>query len=314
MPHSVRDRPQHFSFLTTARYCRDFLQSRRKVRLLRDRRSAGVLWALAVVGCFAWAGDIAPALAQSEPVPTGVVAPAAEQIVPPLMDNSPIPTKNLLQVLRDGGPMMIPILVCSFLLLVFVFERAVSLRRGRVIPGPFVQRFLTQLRDRELDRDTAWELCEENRSPVSEVFGAAVKKWGRPSVEVEQAVIDAGERVTNGLRKYLRLFNGICTISPMLGLLGTVFGMISSFNSIATSNAMGRPDLLASGIGEALLTTAAGLCVAIPAMVTYLYFVSRVDQLIISIDSLSQEVVELIASDTWHKEDEEKPKRRLKAA
>src|SRR4029077_7559013 len=130
------------------------------------------------------------------------------------------------------------------------------------------------------------------------------------------AILDAGERVATGLRKYLRLFNGICTISPMLGLIGTVFGMIHSFNTIATSDAMGRPDRLAAGIGEALLTTAAGLCVAVPALVTYLIFVGRVDQLIIEIDSLSQEVVELIASDTWHKDrdEDEKPKRRLKAA
>jgi biopolymer transport protein ExbB len=179
-----------------------------------------------------------------------------------------------------------------------------------------VDRFLTQLRERELDRDTAWELCEENQSPVSQVFAAGVKKWGRPSVEIEQAILDAGERVANGLRKYLRLFNGICTISPMLGLIGTVFGMISSFNSIANSDAMGRPDRLASGISEALLTTAAGLCVAIPSMVTYLYFVSRVDQLIMEIDALSQEVVEQIACDTWRRDsdEDEKPKRRMKAA
>lgn len=257
---------------------------------------------------------LAPLFAQSPPA-SNLPPSAVDQTVAPLMDEKPIQTKNLLVVLRDGGPMMLPIAVCSFLLLVFVFERAVSLRRGHVIPQPFVKRFLTQLREQQLDQNAAWELCEENQSPVSVVFAAAVKKWGRPAVEVEQAVIDAGERVTTGLRKYLRLFNGICTISPMLGLLGTVFGMIHSFNVIATSNAMGRPDLLASGIGEALLTTAAGLCVAIPAMVVYLFFVSRVDKLIVEIDSLSQEVVELIASDAWHKEEEEeRPKRRLKAA
>ena len=64
-----------------------------------------------------------------------------------------------------------------------------------MIPGPFVERFLSQLRENQLDRDAAWDLCQENRSPVSEVFAAAVKKWGRPSVEIEQAIIDAGERV-----------------------------------------------------------------------------------------------------------------------
>jgi biopolymer transport protein ExbB len=136
-------------------------------------------------------------------------------------------------------------------------------------------------------------------SAVAEVFAAAITKWDRPAVEVEQAIIDAGERVANGLRKYLRLFNGISTISPLLGLLGTVVGMIKAFNVIATSDAMGRPEMLASGISQALLTTAAGLVVAIPAIVAYLFFSSRVDGLIMEIDRLGQEVVHAIACDTW---------------
>ena len=209
-----------------------------------------------------------------------------------------IPTKNLLQVIRDGGLLMIPIGICSFLLCVFLFERAISLRRGRIIPRPFVKRFLQQLREGQLDRHEALRLCEENRSPVADVFAAAVKKWGRPPVEVEQAIIDTGERVANGLRRYLRLFNGISTISPLLGLLGTVVGMIVAFNAIATADAMGRPGLLAAGISQALLTTAAGLTVAIPALITYLFFVSRVDCLVIAIDALAQEVVGLISADS----------------
>jgi biopolymer transport protein ExbB len=257
---------------------------------------------------------------------TGATDPALPGVVAePVSSEDPIPTKNLLQVMRDGGPLMIPIGLCSFVLLVFVFERAISLRRGRVIPGPFVKRFLEQLRDKQLDRDAALTLCEKNRSPVAEVFAAAIKKWGRPSVEVEQAIIDAGERVTNGLRRYLRLFNGISTISPLLGLLGTVLGMISAFNAIATADAMGRPELLAAGISQALLTTAAGLCVAIPALIAYLFFVGRVDRLIIEIDALGQQVVNAIAADAWTKDAAEKPskepadkpansKRREKAA
>lgn len=220
-----------------------------------------------------------------------------------------IPTKNLLEALKDGGLLMIPIGVCSFILCVFVFERAVSLRRGRVIPGPFVKRFLAQLKDNQLTRDEALERCEQNRSPVAEVFAAAVRKWGRASVEVEQAIIDAGERVTNTLRRYLRLLNGISTISPLLGLLGTVLGMIRAFNAIATADAMGRPELLATGISQALLTTAAGMSVAIPALIAYLFFVSRVDRLIMDIDALGQEVVAQIASDGIHAE-----KKKRKAA
>jgi len=221
--------------------------------------------------------------------------PAAKNA--PVAAEAPIPTKNLLSAVRDGGPLMIPIGLCSFLLLVFVFERAISLRKGRVIPGPFVKRFIEQLQERELDRDEALELCEDNQSPVASVFAAAVKKWGRPAVEVEQAIIDSGERVTNELRRYLRLFSGISTISPLLGLLGTVLGMIRAFNASATADAMGRPELLAGGISQALLTTAAGLSVAIPAFIAYLFFVSRVDRLIIEIDSLGQQIVECISAD-----------------
>jgi biopolymer transport protein ExbB len=215
----------------------------------------------------------------------------------PLVAHDVIPTRNLLQVMRDGGPLMVPIALCSIVLLVFVFERSIVLRRGRVIPRPFVKRFLQQMREGQLDPETALDLCEQNRSPVAEVFAAAVRKWGRPSVEVEQGIIDAGERVTNGLRKYLRVLNGVSTISPLLGLLGTVFGMIQTFNAISRSDAMGRSEMLAGGIGQALLTTAAGLCVAIPALIAYLYFVGRIDQLIMEIDALAQRVVDLIASD-----------------
>ena len=253
---------------------------------------SAVLW---LITCLAVAS---PCLAQ--PAATQVAADEAAASAP-FAEENPIQTRNLLQVIRDGGPLMIPIALCSFVLLVFVFERMISLRRGRIIPRPFVKRFLEQLQSGQLNREEALALCEQNRSPVAEVFGSAVKKWGRSSVEVEQAIIDAGERVTNGLRKYLRLLNGIATISPLLGLLGTVVGMIRAFNAIATIDALGRPELLATGISQALLTTAAGLTVAIPALIFYLYFVGRVDRLIIDIDALGQQVVNSISGDSWEK-------------
>lgn len=251
----------------------------------------GSLAALAAYGTARAQTNADVAAAVTAPVnPPAVPAPAADE-------GRQIPMKNLLQVMRDGGPLMIPIGLCSVVLLVFVFERLISLRRSRVIPRPFVKRFLQQLRDGQLGLDSALELCETNRSPVAEVFAAAIRKWGRPAVEVEQAIIDAGERVTNGLRKYLRVINGISTVTPLLGLLGTVFGMIQTFNTIAVGDAMGRPEMLAGGIGQALLTTAGGLCVAIPALILYLYFVGRVDRLIMDIDALGQRIVDLIAAD-----------------
>ena len=204
---------------------------------------------------------------------------------------------NLISTIRQGGVLMIPILICSVVLVVFVMERLMFLRRGRVIPRPFVRGVIEQLEQQQLDREEAIELCEENGSPIAELFIAALKKWGRPAVEVEQAILDAGERVTSELRKHLRLFNAISNITPLLGLLGTVLGMIDAFNSIAQADAMGRPELLASGIGSALLTTAAGLSVAIPAYAAYTFFVGRTDRLILEMDALGQNVVEQISAE-----------------
>jgi len=134
---------------------------------------------------------------------------------------------------------------------------------------------------------------------VAKVFAGAVRKWGRPAVEVEQGVIDAGERATNGLRRYLRVFYAVATVGPLLGLMGTVLGMIQTFNVIASPGAaaLGRTELLAGGIAKALLNTAGGLTVAIPASLLYAYFGSRVDRLIIEIDRLAQEVVNVISAE-----------------
>src|SRR6187200_1985769 len=127
----------------------------------------------------------------------GVATSAAAQDAAAPSDAKPaIATSNLLQVMFDGGPLMWPIAGSSIVLLVFVLERLVMLRRARVVPKPFLVKFQEQLKGGQLGRESALELCEENGSPVARVFAAAVKKWGRPAVEVEQAVIDAGERVT----------------------------------------------------------------------------------------------------------------------
>lgn len=255
--------------------------------------------------------------AQAGPAPSP--APTADESASPAAsfkgaDSGAIPTRNLFSIIREGGLVMLPLLVCSFVMLIFVFERTVSLRRGRVVPGPFVKRFLQQLKDGQLDREGAIKVCQENGSAVSRVFCAAVKKWGRPAVEVEQAIIDAGERVVHDLRAYLRVFNSIATIAPMLGLLGTVSGMIRAFNNIASSDAMGRPELLAKGISEALLATATGLTVAVPAIVLYWWFVSVVDRLTVRIDALGQDVVGIISAEAIQESSSSRTRTRKPAA
>ena len=218
-----------------------------------------------------------------------------------------IESRSLWQMLFEGGPLLIPIVVCSFVLLIVVFERTVSLRYARIIPRPFVRRLLDQVASGAIDRSEALARCEENSSHVARVFAAALRKWGKPAVEVEQAVLDEGERIANVLRRYLRVINGVATVCPLLGLLGTVWGMMEAFDAIAGSAAMGRPELLASGISQALLTTAAGLFVAIPALIFYLFFVGRVDSIVMDIDQRGQELVNLISAEAIS---ERRPPRR----
>jgi biopolymer transport protein ExbB len=261
--------------------------------------------AVLLVLLFSAGGNLPRAAAQDQPAAQGAPAIAAEAPPGP-------PRKSMLSFFWDGGPLMFPIAVCSFALLVVVFERFIALRRGRVVPAPFVKRMLEQMRDGQVDREKALKLCEENGSPAAQVIAAAVKKWGRSSVEVEQAILDSGERVTNQLRRNLRVMNGISQVAPLLGLLGTVVGMILSFNGLSTSaGAEGQREVLASGIAQALITTASGMFVAIPALIAYLYFVGRVDQLVIEIDALGQQIVELISSDALA---ESRAAKRSKAA
>jgi biopolymer transport protein ExbB len=224
-----------------------------------------------------------------------------------------IPTGNLLSTIRDGGILMVPLIGCSFLLAAFGFERLVSLRWSRVVPKPFVSRFIEQVQAGTLSRGEALDACDENGSPVARVFAAAVRRWGRPAVEIEQAALDACEREVNHLRRYRRVFNGIATVGPLLGLLGTVFGLIRSFNDVASSGAMGRPDLLARGFGEALITTAMGLLVAIPAMVLHWVFTSRVDRLAMRFDETCQQVIDEISLEATAEAPRRKPRAALAA-
>lgn len=239
---------------------------------------------------------------------------AGSNVVEAIPGEQIVASKRLIQVIRNGGPLMIPIGICSLILLVFVFERMIALRRGRIIPGAFSKRFIDQLREGELNREAAITLCNRNNSPLAEVFCAGVSKWGRPAVEVEQAILDAGERNSNRLRRYLRLINGIATVCPLLGLLGTVLGMIHAFDAIATVNpAMADPKMLiATGISQALLTTAAGMTVAIPALIAYLFFSSRVDRHVMEIDALGQKVVNLVSAEAI--EENETPRKKRRAA
>lgn len=236
--------------------------------------------------------------------PSGIPSLAPDQSTPPLPtedggDSASLPTAGpgIFQRLAMGGPLMVPLALCSFVVLALAVERFVALRRSRVIPKPFVRRFTECVQDGQLSYEEALGICDEFECPVAEVFQATIKRWGRPTVEIEQAVMDAGERVADGLRKYLRIFSAVSNVAPLLGLLGTVLGMIDSFESLSSLNPNATPDSLASGISLALVTTAAGLCVAIPAYLAFVYFSARADRYLIEIDALCQQIVDSISAE-----------------
>lgn len=212
-----------------------------------------------------------------------------------------------------GWPFAIAFGFASIVALWCGIERLVLLRRRRVIPRPFVDRFLQHLRSGRMDKASAIAVCQQDGSPTSDVFLHGVRKWGKPSVEIEQAVIDGGERQISLLKKRLRVLNGVATISPLIGLLGTVIGMIRAFNDIAQSNAMGQAEQLARGIAMALLTTAIGLFIAIPALITYMYLAGRIDALVMEMDRLGQELVHLISGEALRERGAARPTGRAEA-
>lgn len=207
-----------------------------------------------------------------------------------------IPTDPI-ELFFAGGIAMWPLLFASMISLWFVLERMLVLRRRRVIPRAFVERFIQHLEQGKLNAETALRLCEENQSPIADVFAHGVRKWGKTSVEVEQAIIDGGERQIAQLRTHLRIIHGVYTVAPLLGLMGTVVGMIMSFNQLAMGGDSDRMQRLASGVGVALIATASGLFVAIPSFIFYMYLAGRVDGLVIEMDTLAQKVVNLISSE-----------------
>jgi biopolymer transport protein ExbB len=179
----------------------------------------------------------------------------------------------------------------------FALERLVALRRERVIPRDFVERFLDRLAGGKLDRDRAAELCRANDSPVARVFGLVVNYWGQPAATIRQAIgYDAAGELID-LKRNVRVLNGTATLAPLLGLLGTVIGMIQSFEALGGKVGPARGEALAQGISLALVSTAFGLAIAVVSVAAYYYLLNRIDVLVRALDEHSRRVIDLVASE-----------------
>jgi biopolymer transport protein ExbB len=241
-----------------------------------------------------WIGPCAVAVLAITTAPLAYSQDKPASGAPPVIEAMPT---NIVEMIQSLGFWAVPFAALSLVLMWSTVERWVMLRRGRVIPKPFVQRFLNLIESGELEREEALQICEENGSPIADMFAHGVRKWGKSSVEVEQAMIDGGERQVAALRANLRVFNAAYSVGPLLGLLGTTWGMLMSFDRLARAGAMGNSQQLAAGIALALVTTAAGLAIAIPAILLYMYYGGRVDALVMEMDALSQRLVAAISAE-----------------
>ena len=184
---------------------------------------------------------------------------------------------------------MIPLLLASFLALGIILERLIwGLRRGRVVPPHLVQEIRTLVSARRFEE--VYGLCRGNNTPVARIIAVAMSKFGKSKEEITEAVQLAGRREAANLQNYLSLLGSIASVYPLLGLLGTVFGMIRLFG-VARVEGMGSGAQLSGGISEALIATATGLVVAIPSLVFYRFFMTRSKQLIFDMEHLAVEVI-----------------------
>jgi biopolymer transport protein ExbB len=186
---------------------------------------------------------------------------------------------------------------CSVVTLGYALERLLALRRERVIPREFVNRFLERLSSGKLDRDRAAELCRANDSTVARVFAMIVSYWGQPAASIRQAVsLDAAGELVD-LKRNVRVLNGTATLAPLLGLLGTVIGMIQSFDSLGGRVGPAKGELLAQGISLALVSTALGLAIAVVSVAAYYYLLNRIDILVRALDENARKVIDLVSSE-----------------
>ncbi len=202
--------------------------------------------------------------------------------------------KSFLDFVISGGPLMIPIALCSVIALGVFLERLFYLRKKKIIPEDLLRDVEDLLRsDRVAD---VTSLLKRDRSPMARIFLAAMKNYGKSRETIKTAVEEIGGQEAEYLEKYVGILSVIAQVSPLLGLLGTVQGMIQVFEKVVGGN-VADPSQMAGGISVALITTAGGLTVAIPALIGYHYLLGRVNDLVLDMQQYSVGLVELIKGD-----------------
>lgn len=201
---------------------------------------------------------------------------------------------ELTSYIIQGGPVMIPIGIASVVGLAAFLERLVALQRSRVAPADLVKGVLTRIEAGEFDDAVA--LCTKRPSAASRLLQTAIAHRGASRQSLKERLEEVGRREAAELERFIPIVGIVASISPLLGLLGTVGGMIVTFAAIQEQG-LGDVDKLAGGISQALITTFAGLSVGIPALIANRFLLGRVDGLLIQLEEVSLEVLDLLCGE-----------------
>jgi biopolymer transport protein ExbB len=199
------------------------------------------------------------------------------------------------ELVRAGGPFMWPIIVCSIAAVGILLERLWTLQRKRVLPQELIKK-ISQLAETNQVNPKVIEALEKN-SPLGRVLAAALANRDRGRDIMMERVEDTGRHVVHELERFLNSLGTIASISPLLGLLGTVTGIIRAFNAVMLGG-MGDPRLLAGGISEALVTTAGGLAVAIPSFIAYRYLRGKVERIVVEMEKIAVTFADSLVPET----------------
>lgn len=200
----------------------------------------------------------------------------------------------MFEIIVSGGWLMLPIIICSIITIAVTIERFWTLNPNKIAPRNQLGQVWNWIQTNQMDAEKLKEL--RRSSPLGRILAAGLSNSRHGREVMKDSIEEAASQVVHEMERFLNTLGTIASVSPLLGLLGTVFGMIEVFNQIVLQGS-GNPGALAGGISVALITTAAGLCVAIPAMLSHRFFLRRLDTLVVTME---QEAIKLV--DALHSE------------
>ena len=197
----------------------------------------------------------------------------------------------MVEIVKSGGWLMLPIILCAIVAMGIILERFWTLQQKRVIPEDLTSKVWGWVKKDQLDQKQIQTLHQG--SALGQILAAGLVNRDRERSVLKDAIEDTGRHVVHELERYLETLGTVAAVTPLLGLLGTVIGMVQVFTAI-TTHGVGNPTVLAGGIAQALITTAAGLSVAIPSLIAYRYYRSRVDTLVVDMEKEAIKLVEAL--------------------